>query len=187
MDRFDKWGLSLKPMALKAKSDAVASTQRWKSYLFTSKFCGILCLFIAYRAYRGFFIILPQVFREVERKLSLTMNYAPFIDDDISTVTNKIDARIRGNPDSSDSALAEDVDPKTGMIRPRTTITVTLLAAMVTACYMVRGALGVIYSLLKTGALKRDIREGFEAAADEVIANEERIMRVVGHKKQQIE
>ncbi|GMH92483.1 hypothetical protein TrVE_jg6731 [Triparma verrucosa] len=177
MDKFDKWGLALKPMALKAKSDALESTQKWMSYLFTVKFCGILCLFIAYRAYRGFFIILPQVFREVERKLSQTMNYAPFIDDDISTVTNKIDARIRGEPSSSD--LAEDIDPKTGLIRPRTTITVTLLAGMVTACYMVRGALGVIVSLLKTGFMKKDIRKGFEAAADEVIANEGRIMRVV--------
>jgi len=50
---------------MEAKEKAGEAKDKSQYILLSTKFCGILALFIMYRAYRGFFVILPSVFKEV--------------------------------------------------------------------------------------------------------------------------
>ena len=63
--------------------------------------------------------------------------------------------------------------------RPRTTITVSVLAGLITLSYIIRGMAGVVFKFVQTALGKRSIVNSFEAAADEVVKNEGRVMRVV--------
>ncbi|GMI36859.1 hypothetical protein TrRE_jg6782 [Triparma retinervis] len=179
--KIDNFGLSLKGLAMEAKVKAKEAEDRGKSILLSTKFCGILALFIFYRAYRGFFVILPSVFREVERKLSKTMDFAPYEDDSIAKATTKTISIFKGEGagGGGEDKVSEDINPDTGKVRPRTTITVSVLAGLITLSYIVRGMAGVVFKFFQTALGKRSIVNSFEAAADEVVRNEGRVMRVV--------
>mmetsp|Transcript_16009 Transcript_16009/g.50192 ORF Transcript_16009/g.50192 Transcript_16009/m.50192 type:complete len:183 (+) Transcript_16009:138-686(+) len=78
-------------------------------------------LFTVYRAYRGFFVILPAVFVEVRRKLE------------------------REELRSLD--VTDDVDPKTGKLKLRSAILMNLGAAVFTAVLLIRTAFQAIATL----------------------------------------
>ncbi|GMI19927.1 hypothetical protein TrCOL_g10324 [Triparma columacea] len=179
--KIDNFGLSLKGLAMDAKVKAKEAEERWQKILLSTKFCGILALFIIYRAYRGFFVILPSVFREVERKLSKTMDFAPYEDDSIAEATTKTIRIFKGEGGAGgvEDKVIEDINPETGKVRPRTTITVSVLAGLITLSYIIRGMAGVVFKFVQTAFGKRSIVNSFEAAADEVVKNEGRVMRVV--------
>ena len=77
-------------------------------------------------------------------------------------------------------ALASAPTAAADNARPKATVTVTLLAVALTLSYALRGLFGVGFSMVKAAAGGRDVRRGFKAAADEVMRNEERVMRMVG-------
>merc|ERR1719410_205131 len=78
LTKVDEFGLKLKPRAITARDEAILNAEDWKKNAwYTFKACSYLSLFIAYRAYRGLFVVLPEVFREVSRKLQTAVD-APF-------------------------------------------------------------------------------------------------------------
>merc|ERR1712129_618466 len=107
-ERFNEFGQSLKSRALNARDTAnnLPNSELKQHFLQTSKACAYLSLFIMYRSYRGFFVILPAVYREVKCKLKLAIDN-PFDDDSISN-----------------EERARDVEPKRSKIRIRTSIIV---------------------------------------------------------------
>ena len=124
------------------------------------------------------------MFRSVEQKLSETMDYQPFSDDPVSHAASSLSRRIRGNSSGSRGPDAVEGEgelfaPPPSRDKKRTTVTVTALALLITLSYVLRGALTIIYSLLAGAFRGGDIKEGFERAADEVMRNEGRVMRVV--------
>ena len=161
LQRVDAVGQRLKPMAITAKdqSTAAASQDKSKQIFYTLKSCVLFALFIVYRAYRGFFVLLPAVFRETYRKLESSSILAPFVDE------ADLDDDMR------------DVNPETGRVRIRTRATVSVLSMMVTLTYVVSGAWKVFMKMLSTLADKGSLKNSFEAAADELLENEDMIKR----------
>ena len=168
---FDRWGLSLKSRAISARAHAATAPTPLTKLLRTLQFCSLTTLFIAYRAYRGFFKILPAVFTQVRDKLAATIDYRPFEDDELAGTVDVTKSRVLG---------AQQPESAVTSAKPKATLTVTLLALVLTFSYAVRGLFGVTFSMLKAALRGKDIKVGFEAAADEVMRNEDRVMRMVG-------
>lgn len=161
-NKIDAAGQSLKPKAVRSNSKlALAETksQRLKYILQT---CVFYTLFIIYRAYRGFFVILPAVFREVYKKLQTAVDNPYDEENGVLTATTKDD----------------DTNPQSGKVRWRTRITVSVLASIVTASYVLGGALRVLTRFVrKLTQDSGDVSGAFAAAASEQETNEDRIMR----------
>jgi hypothetical protein len=161
----DDAGLSLKPRAEKAVARLALSQSRGRKAGYLVQSSLLYVGFILYRAYRGFFVILPEVFRRVYDRLERAVDAAPFDDSGKS--------KSSSNAQSS----AEDVDPETGRVRWRTRLTVSVLASIVTTSYVVGGAVRVgarfVSSLLGTSS----VSESFRAAAVEQEDNESKILR----------
>ena len=128
--------------------------------------------FCIYRAYRGFFVIIPEVFREVYRKLENSID-TPFIED------NEDNLRIMETSDNNKP------------IRLRTAITVSVLASIVTASYVVSGAFRVLFKFYKSitrrsngSNISSKVSNSFSVAADEVIRNEDKILKFAHHQEQ---
>merc|ERR1719410_3397969 len=146
LNYIDEAGQRLKPTALKARDAAntMGPSEYKKRFLQNSKACFLLSLFIIYRAYRGFFVLLPAVFREVRRKLKLTID-------------NPFDESINEDLDG-------DFDPKTGKLRFRASFTASFLAGILTMTYVASGALKVFLKFWKTIFTKNGgVTPAFEA------------------------
>lgn len=146
--KLNEAGMTLKPKAIAAKEkteSASTTTTQKMNYALQSSI--LYALFIVYRAFRGFCVILPAVFTEVRRKLRLAMEQ-PVAEEDL--------------------AVADDINPKTGKVRLRTSIVVTILASIVTVKYIVSGLFRVVGKLVMRGS--------FSAAADEVADVENEMM-----------
>ena len=137
LQSIDKLGMKLKPLATAAhikandiKSSNVngAATQGGilKSLLYSMKSNMLWMLYIVYRGYRGFFVILPAVFREVFRQLEES-NVA-------------VDAFGEG-----DSQVSIEQDPP---MRLRTRFTISILSAILTLSYVVSGSMRVMGKLV---------------------------------------
>jgi hypothetical protein len=159
--RIDSFGMSLKPSAIAAQEKASLARKTFKKLRFTLQSCALFSFFIVYRAYRGFFVILPAVFKEVYVKMEQTVD-SPFDDDK----TNET-----------------DVDPKTGKLRMRTALTVSILASIVTLSYALTGLFKVIVSFFRTIFQTSSPSSSFSAAADEFQKNEERMLKYYENKK----
>lgn len=156
-DTFDQAGLRLKPMAISARDKAANVTYSeapFKKLFFTGKACLLITMFLFYRSYRGLFVILPAIFRNVYDKLENSVA-VDFLDEDKKGM---------------------DIDPETGKVRLRTRVVVSLLASVVTASYMISGATRVLSRFYKTINSTSDVERSFEAAADEVMRNEKTIL-----------
>jgi len=110
-------------------------------------------------------VILPEVFRSVERKLSTTMDYRPFEDDDLSSATRGLSPRADGK------------------YQTRTTVAVSVLAGVITVSYMLRGLMGLVFTCVQGMVRERSWTTGLEAAEEEVGRNEERLRRLSGGDK----
>lgn len=132
LQTIDKLGMKLKPMAVAAhnKSTDIKLTNvngdteggMVKSTLYSIKSNILWMLYIIYRGYRGFFVILPAVFKEVFRQLEESNVAMDAFGDDTSQATNS------------------EQQP----MRLRTRITVSVLSAILTLSYVVSGALRVL-------------------------------------------
>lgn len=154
-EKLDSYGQSLKPRAMEKKGQlAIAETRSRRKLWLGFQACAYFSLFIAYRAYRGMFVLLPAVFREVYTKME-TLD-SPFVDEPGET----------------------DVNPETGKLRWRTRITVSILAAMVTLTYMVGGMANVLAKFVKSLTQTSSPTSSFEAAADETTKYENKIEKM---------
>jgi hypothetical protein len=132
--KFNEAGMTLKPKAIAAATKRQApSTSMLQKVTYGLQSSVLYTLFLLYRAFRGFCVILPAVFQEVRRKLQTAM---------------------------PEEAVEDDVDPTTGKVRLRTSLTISFLASIVTAKYMVMGVFRVLGKFIRG--------RSFAAAADEV-------------------
>mmetsp|Transcript_16883 Transcript_16883/g.21070 ORF Transcript_16883/g.21070 Transcript_16883/m.21070 type:complete len:266 (+) Transcript_16883:48-845(+) len=161
LQRFDDFGMSLKPRAYSSRETARVQTERSKRFLYSARACAYLFLFIAYRGYRGFFVLLPAVFREVFRKLKGAVD-TPFND-------GGEDGKV-GSGGGGDGNVG-------------TTIVVSILAGILTLSYVVTGGLKVLMMFLRTVTRTKSVETAFENAADEMLTNEEKIKSVSNPSK----
>lgn len=148
VDTIDQAGLSLKPRAQMTDSKAKQAPSRLRKFLLRAQACLLYSLFILYRGYRGFFVIIPAVFREVYLKLEASVDPSPF-------------------------GAAE-----ANAVKWQTRITVAIMATVLTASYIVGGFLRVMTKLVKTIFQTSDIAHSFEEAASEQEVNEDRVKRL---------
>jgi hypothetical protein len=152
----DDLGQSFKPRAQQAEARCDQAETRSKKIMYTLQSCCYYLLFILYRGYRGFFVLLPAVFRRVYAKLEKTMN--------------------------SDLSLEDDTNTTATSDRPvswRTKITVSLIATVVTISYVLGGALRVANLFFRTITKTNSVPKSFEAAANEFAEHEDRISRII--------
>jgi hypothetical protein len=123
----DEAAQQLKPAAVTASAQAAAFASRrqvGRQYRALLQSCLYYSLFLCYRAYRGFFVILPAVFAETFRKLRAAVDDRPF------------------DPDDAGEATAT--------MKLRTRITISILASVVILAYVVGGAIRVFTTLVRS-------------------------------------
>lgn len=167
--------MSLKPRALQAyeksltfnaNATSVSSTPessvvngRVESLLYRAKSNIMWMLYIGYRGYRGFFVILPAVFREVYRQLE------------------ESDLVLDAYEDEDAQNGADDSSEADQPMRMRTRLTISVLSMILTASYVVSGLIRVLGMFVKTFTRTTSVESSLEAAADEVVSNEELLRR----------
>jgi hypothetical protein len=162
-EKLNGFGQSLKPKAIELKKkqkEGSGVSKNGKQLWVTAQICALWLGFIVYRAYRGFFILLPAVFRETYRKLESTVD-SPFVDEP-------------GQP---------DVNPETGNVRLRTRFTVSVLSAMVTLTYVIGGTINVLTKFVKSVMESGSASTSFEAAAKEAQHYEDKIRKMTDKKE----
>lgn len=113
-------GLSLKTRGMEYR-DRMQSAQGVNKVGFFLGSALNFILFAVYRAYRGFFVILPAVFVEVRRKLER---------DELASLQ-----------------VSDDVDPKTGKLKMRSAILMNIGACVFTLVLVIRTAIVALLSL----------------------------------------
>lgn len=184
----DNFGMQLKPRALSAfeqslQYSASSSTKnvngtdttegaagggnigRVKSILCRIKANVLWMLYISYRGYRGFFVILPAVFREVYRQLEESN-----LDMDVFD-----DGEEEEEKEYAVNADAEPQQQKWHPVKTRTRITISVLSGMLTLSYVISGALRVLGKFITTFTNTASVESSFEAAAHEVAVNEDKL------------
>ena len=129
----NEWGLGLKDSA-RAKAEAArGAPTRAAGLKYGVEAAAFSAAFVAYRAYRGFFVVLPAVFIQVREKLR--------------------EGRPVGN-----EGVGDDIDPKTGKLKLRSAILMNIGAGLVLAVLAVKAlatALFFIPKVLANLALRR--------------------------------
>ncbi|KAL7465589.1 hypothetical protein ACHAXS_005904 [Conticribra weissflogii] len=193
LQSIDNVGLNLKPLAIRAHERSLeysnaandksptddgessandAKKSQVKSILFSLQSCTLWTLYLFYRAYRGFFVILPAVFREVFRKLEESQVVVDAFgeDDDgfggIEGGGVDVDANGNGNGKSQEP------------MRLRTRITISVLSSVLTLSYVISGALRVLGKFIQTFTSTTSVESSLEAAADEVVKNEDKLRKM---------
>jgi len=150
-------GNNFKDMAEKATARGYLSEDQYKKILYAAKACLYYTIFIIYRSYRGFFVLLPITVRQVYKKMNDVMN-------------------------TENLSMLENNDGATTTVRKsnnwRTKLTVSMLTSVVTISYIFGGALEMITKFFQTITKTSNVTKSFEAAADEMVNFEGRISRV---------
>jgi hypothetical protein len=154
--RIDDFGQSLKAKAARSSAKATMADSKITKIAHLAQTMALYSLFILYRSYRGFFVILPAVFRNVYEQLETSVNSRVFDDT------------------SMDNGAADDVKQP---VRWRTRVTVSVLASIVTISYALAGAARVVIKLGKSLSSGRDVSSSFAAAAKEQEDNERKIVK----------
>ena len=147
---------------IEKKSPFLIRYDKFKSITYSLKSSLLWMTYIIYRGYRGFFVILPAVFKEVYRQL-----------DESSLV---IDVYGDDNDEVQEKSAQQEEQP----IRWRTRLTISVLSAMLTLSYVVSGALRVLGSFIKSFTNTLSVESSLEAAADEVAINEDKLRNKLG-------
>mmetsp|Transcript_9025 Transcript_9025/g.13891 ORF Transcript_9025/g.13891 Transcript_9025/m.13891 type:complete len:193 (-) Transcript_9025:1086-1664(-) len=114
-------GFNFKTRGLEYRDKVKTASRKRNKMGFAALATLNFAVFTMYRAYRGFFVILPAVFIEVRNKLE--------------------------RKEITSLEVAEDIDPKTGKLKLRSTILMNLGAAIFTAVIVLRTAIFGIFSL----------------------------------------
>ena len=155
--RFNNFGLSLKDRSRRQREALKGANLLLK--LPRGAYVAALSLaFVAYRAYRGFFVVLPAVYGEVYAQA-----LAQATEEHVS---------IRG------VEVADDIDPKTGKLRMRSRVVMNVGALAFMGALMVGGAVRApiriaAACLRKVGLLSREAAEA--TPADRLAAKEKEL------------
>lgn len=144
---------------------------KFKSILYSLKSNLLWMTYIVYRGYRGFFVILPAVFKEVYHQLNESGLVLDVYGDD----------EEREYAVNSNAAVEGQQQNQQQPIRWRSRITISILSAMLTLSYVVGGALRVLGSFIKTFTNTTSVEASLEAAADEVVENEDKLRNKLKH------
>ncbi|KAL7492607.1 hypothetical protein ACHAWT_001910 [Skeletonema menzelii] len=162
----DNFGMNLKPLAIQAyeKSNVIngeSSNQSnntkqtsLKSLFHRVKSNILWMMYIIYRGYRGFFVILPAVFREVYRQLE----------------ESDLVMDAYGDEVGDDGEVGEKKP-----LKLRTRITTSILSSILTMSYVVSGGLRVLGKFIQTFTNTTSVESSLEAAADEMADNEDKL------------
>jgi hypothetical protein len=164
-------GASFKPKAQEASSRGYVATTKSAQFGYGLKACLYYSLFILYRAYRGFFVLLPAVFREVYVRMEDAMKSSNMAL--IEAEENELDVTGRAEDGSSGVVYK----PRQTW---RTRLTVSVLAAVVTASYMIGGTVQMATNFIKTLTSSSSVPKSFEAAADGMVDYESKIGKIGG-------
>jgi hypothetical protein len=162
----DEAAQQLKPAAVSASEKAIMynnSRQRGMKYRYLIQSCVLYSLFLCYRAYRGFFVILPAVFQETFRKLRLAVDDKPF---DNTT-----------NDNNTDISNAELFTSSTKNMKLRTRITISILTTFVTLAYVVGGAIRVLSTMIRSTIHGASISQSLQNAIQMYEQNESSLLR----------
>jgi len=152
-------GNNFKVMAQKSTANGYQSEDQKKKIILAAKACIYYTLFIIYRSYRGFFVLLPATFRQVYQNMEAAMKTRNLSMEEIGLT--------KSGEDMTQSS------PKWG-----TKITVSILTTVITISYVLGGILKMVSKFIRTIAKTSDVPKSFGAAADEVMNFEDRISRV---------
>mmetsp|Transcript_19848 Transcript_19848/g.45009 ORF Transcript_19848/g.45009 Transcript_19848/m.45009 type:complete len:218 (+) Transcript_19848:62-715(+) len=130
-------GAACKTAALDCKTKMIFASPLMKPYHLVQVIL-FYTLFIIYRAYRGFFVIIPAVFLEVQ-------------------------GRLKAGLTEAENELNADIDPSTGTLRTRSSILINIGASFVTLIYSVKTVTGGLFTGLKRlfsrGKAKEEVAE----------------------------
>jgi len=163
LDLVNEIGNNFQGLAKRATTAGYESQGQSKKILYAAKACLYYTLFIIYRAYRGFFVLLPLTFRQVYGKMEAAMN------------TGNLSLEEVGFNESGGDDTVTNSSSKF-----RTKVTVSILTTVVTISYVIGGILKMGTKFLRTIAKTSDVPKSFGAAADEIMDFEGRIGKVNG-------
>lgn len=155
--RLDKIGSSLKPKARQASVMYTASTAKGQRIKYFLKTWAFYSLYLLYQALRGVVAVMPAVYLQLYAKFANVVEY-PFAEDN--------------------SVIMRDVDPETGNLRWRTRVTVGLLAAVLSASYIVMGAMRVLWAMGQSLRQTRSLIDAMTVAVDKQEENEIKMQRL---------
>mmetsp|Transcript_17829 Transcript_17829/g.25263 ORF Transcript_17829/g.25263 Transcript_17829/m.25263 type:complete len:316 (-) Transcript_17829:192-1139(-) len=164
----DNFGMNLKPLAIQAyeKSNAINGESKetnkqtsLKSLFHRVKSNLLWMMYIIYRGYRGFFVILPAVFKEVYRQLE----------------ESDLVMDAYGDEEVEDGGSSGGEVGEKKPLRLRTRITTSILTSILTMSYVVSGGIRVIGKFIKTFTTTSSVESSLEAAADEMVDNEDKL------------
>lgn len=152
-DLLSELGLSFKIRAEENIQKSKEATSRSRRI-----FCALVAstyflIFLFYRAYRGFFVLLPAVFRRVYSRLETTVE--------------------------TDLSLEDGAGASSSVKSPswKTKVTVSVLATVVTISYVIGGVMRIVSKFFRTVGKTSSVSESFGAAAKEAVDHEDRIRR----------
>lgn len=154
-ERIDRVGLSLKPKAKHASVLSKSAANRGPKIRQMIK--AILCYFayVWYTAIRGVAVIMPPVYRQLYAKFANLVEY-PF----------------------DDPIMMRDTNPETGKLRWRTRLNVGLLAGVLSASYVMTGAVRVLRKFFVTARQSRSFLDSIAAAVEQQEENEFKMKRM---------
>ena len=164
-------GNNFKSMAVTATTKGTASSEQSMKILCAIKACLYYTLFILYRSYRGFFVLLPATIRRVYQQMNTVM----------TNKSNTSNLSMMAEEENEDGTTTTTRTPAAATPPTwKTKVTVSLLTVVVTSSYLVGGVLQMATKFIRTIAQTSNVSKSFEAAADEMVDYEARISRVAG-------
>jgi hypothetical protein len=152
-------GQNFKPLAQKATAKGYQAESQGKKILYAMQACIYYSLFILYRAYRGLFVLMPAVFRQVYQKMEAAMN------------SGNLSLETTGATNNNSSSNTEKATW-------RTKLTVSVLASVVTMSYVLGGTIQMLSKFVRTITKTSSVSKSFQAAAEGMEEYEEKISRV---------
>jgi hypothetical protein len=140
----DDMAQQLKPAAIRANEEAtILKTKSVLKYRYFLQSYIFYCLFLCYRAYRGFFVILPAVFQATFMKLQSAVDDTPF-----------------------------DTTPASTGMKLRTRITISFVTSLIILSYVVSGAGRVLWTLIRSTMNGSNVFQSLQSALQMYEQNE---------------
>lgn len=143
---------TVKPKAKQARILLTACTDRWQKFGYLFKALVFYTIYLLYSAFRGIAVVMPPVYKQLYAKFSNLVEY-PF----------------------EEQIIMRDVNPATGKLRWRTRVNVGLLACVLSALYVVAGAIRIVWAFVGRVRETRSLMESVEAAVQK---QEENLVRL---------
>ena len=163
LEKLENLGDSFKPKAQAATAKAYQAETWTDQLLLTLQICLYYTLFMIYRGYRGFFVLLPAVFRQVYARLETAVDY------ELADYDDTTGAVVNGSSSSEENSVPKKT-------KWRTRITVSILAAVVTVQYVVSGLLRLAWKFVQALVNTKSVPQSFAAASKQVEKNEDMLL-----------